>query len=193
LHRQKNIERERRETMRQIGLLIVMLMLLLSIAQPAAAQGPTLSVVTPKSGESIDGSTVSVSFTTSNIKLVPTSIPVAEAGKRPEANHPGEGHLHFVLDLQPLVVWESGDPYTFSGVPAGEHQLMVELVNNDHSPLSPPVMQQIQFRSGMPRGLPVTGDDSMSDAGMVGALLISSLLVIAGSMLVRPRRRVKQS
>jgi hypothetical protein len=170
-------------------MLIVMVMLMLSIAQPAAAQGPTLSVVTPKSGAVIDSNTVSVSFTTSNIKLVPTSIPVAEAGKHPEANRPGEGHLHFVLDLQPLVVWESGDPYTFSNVPAGQHQLMVELVNNDHSPLSPPVMQQIQFRSGMPSGLPVTGAAPISDERSVGALLMAGALLIVVSALIRPRRR----
>lgn len=176
--------------MRQVCMLIVVVMLMLGVAQPAAAQGPTLSVVTPKSGQAIDGSSVSVSFTTSNIKLVPTSISVAEAGKHPEANRPGEGHLHFVLDLQPLVVWESADPYTFANVPAGQHQLMVELVNNDHSPLSPPVMQQIQFRSGMPSGLPVTGADPTSPNRAAGALLAVGLLLIGSSMLIRPRRRV---
>jgi hypothetical protein len=176
--------------MRQVCILLVPLMLILSIPQQAAAQGPTLSVVAPKSGASIDGNTVNITFTTSNIKLVSTSIPVAEAGKRPEANRPGEGHLHFVLDLQPLVVWERGDPYTFTNVPAGEHQLMVELVNNDHSPLSPPVVQHIQFRSGMPGALPVTGSGTTSNGAMVGALLALGLLLIAGGGLVRPRRRV---
>src|SRR4051812_12102181 len=109
--------------MRQVCMLIVMVMIMMTIPQPAAAQGPTLSVIAPKSGDDVDGSTIKITFTTSNIKLVATSVPVAEAGKRPEVNRAGEGHLHFVLDLQPLVVWESGDPYTFTGVPAGEHQL----------------------------------------------------------------------
>jgi hypothetical protein len=98
--------------------------------------------------------------------------------------------LHFVLDLQPLVVWESGDPYTFANVPAGEHQLMVELVNNDHSPLSPPVMQHIQFRSGMPKGLPVTGADPMSDDAGVRVLLTLGILLIVGSGFIRPHKRV---
>jgi hypothetical protein len=175
--------------MRQACLLMVIVMLMLSIPQPAAAQGPTLSVVTPKSGGMVDGSTINVSFTTSNIKLVATSIAVAEAGKHPEANRPGEGHVHFVLDLQPLVVWESADPYTFSGVPAGEHDLMVELVNNDHSPLSPPVMQHIQFRSGMPKGLPATSGNSLSDDLRAAALLALVFLLLVASVLVRPRRR----
>lgn len=176
--------------MRQVCMLIVMVLLLMSIPQPAAAQGPTLSVTAPKDGDAIESDTVNITFTTSNIKLVPTTIPVAEAGKHPEVNRPGEGHLHFVLDLQPLVVWEKADPYTFTNVPAGEHQLMVEVVQNDHSSFSPPVMQHIQFRSGMPKELPVTGADRMSDDAVAKAMLALGILLIVGSGLIRPRKRV---
>ena len=176
--------------MRQVCVLIVIVMLMLSVPDRAAAQGPTLSVTAPKDGATIDSDTVNITFTTSNIKLVPTTIPVAEAGKHPEVNRPGEGHLHFVLDLQPLVVWEKADPYTFTNVPTGQHQLMVEVVQNDHSSFSPPVIQHIQFRSGMPKGLPVTGADPMSDDTVMRALLALGILLIVGSGLIRARRRV---
>jgi len=176
--------------MRQVCVLIVMVMLMMSLPQPAAAQSPTLSVTAPKDGDAIESDMVNVTFTTSNIKLVPTTIPVAEAGKHPEVNRPGEGHVHFVLDLQPLVVWEKADPYTFTNVPAGEHQLMVEVEQNDHSSFSPPVMQHIQFRSGMPKGLPVTGADPMSNAATAKVLLALAILLIVGSVLIRPRKRV---
>src|SRR5215217_2013122 len=172
--------------MRQVCMLIVIVMLLMSIPQPAAAQSPILSVTAPKDGDAIDSDTVNITFTTSNIKLVPTTIPVAEAGKHPEVNRPGEGHLHFVLDLQPLVVWEKADPYTFSNVPAGQHQLMVEVVQNDHSSFSPPVMQQIRFRSGMPQALPATAAGGMSDGIVVGALLTMGILLIGLGGLIRP-------
>lgn len=175
--------------MRQVSILLAMAMLVLSMPTPAAAQGPTLSVNAPQNGAMINTDTVTINFTTSNIKLVPTSIPVAEAGKHPEANHQGEGHLHFVLDLQPLVVWEKADPYAFTNVPPGEHQLVVEVVQNDHSSFSPPVMQHIQFRSGMPKGLPVTGADPMSDA-VAKVLLALAIMLIVGSCLIRPRKRV---
>jgi hypothetical protein len=174
--------------MRQVCVLIVMVMLL-SVPQPAAAQGPTLSVTGPKDGDVIKSNTVNITFTASNIKLVPTTISVAEAGKHPEVNRPGEGHLHFVLDLQPLVVWEKADPYTFTNVPPGEHQLAVELVQNDHSSLSPPVMQHIRFRSGMPEGLPVTGASPMSDYTVVAALLTLGILLIVGGVLIQLRKR----
>jgi hypothetical protein len=167
-------------------------MLVLSMPSPAAAQGPTLNVSAPTNDAAIDGNTVTVVFTASNIKIVPTSVAVEEAGRRPEANQPGEGHLHFVLDLQPLVVWEKLDAYTFTNVPPGEHQLMVEIVQNDHSSLSPPVMQHIRFRSGMPQARPVTAAGGMPD-GVVGALIALGILLVLGGSLISchapPRRR----
>jgi LPXTG-motif cell wall-anchored protein len=174
----------------QLRMLIVMMVLMLGVPQPAAAAGPELTVTAPKDGAVIDGSTVTISFITANIKLVPTTIPVTEAGKHPEANHPGEGHLHFVLDLQPLVVWEKADPYTFTNLPPGDHQLMVELVQNDHSSLSPSVMQHIRFRSGMPESLPVTGAGPTSYADTGSALVILGVLLVAAGALLLRRRRV---
>ena len=137
-----------------------------------------------------EGSELTVEFTVTGFTLVPTSVPVAEAGKHPEANRPGEGHLHFVLDLQPLVVWERDEPYTFTNIPPGEHLLMIELTNNDHSPLSPPITQQIQFRSEAPQELPVAGSGTapLLDGG--SALLVLGVLLVAGGLIVRRRHGV---
>jgi outer membrane protein assembly factor BamB len=76
--------------------------------------------------------------------------------KQGQANVPGEGHLHFYLDVdaptapgQPAIpssgVWAhvSDTNYTFKNVAAGSHTISVELVNNDHTPLNPPVVQKI--------------------------------------------------
>jgi MYXO-CTERM domain-containing protein len=171
--------------MRRFNLLAVVLLLFI-MATPASAAGPSLSVTSPKEGVAIAGSTLTVTFTTADIKLVPTTVPVAEAGKHPEVNRAGEGHLHFVLDLQPLVVWEKGDPYTFANVPPGEHQLMVELVQNDHSSLSPSVMQTIHFSTvaagQVPAVMPTTGADT---AGTPGLLLFLALLILLGGFALR--------
>jgi hypothetical protein len=105
-------------------------------------------------------------------------VPLSEAGKHPEVNHPGEGHLHFALDLQPLVVWEKSDPYTFPNIPPGDHQLMVELANNDHSSLSPRVMRQITFKTVMP--LPATGSSAAQPSRQPPAsLLVAALAILA--------------
>jgi Family of unknown function (DUF6130) len=176
--------------MRSLRLLSALLVLMLYSSGLVAAAGPDLTVIDPKDGASIERGTVTITFTATGIKLVPTTVPVAEAGKHPEANKPGEGHLHFVLDLQPLVVWERNEPYTFSNIPPGEHQLMVELVNNDHSSLSPPVMRQIRFGTKMPTTLPTTGQGPALFSGGGAALLILVALMLAISGAIVRRRQV---
>jgi LPXTG-motif cell wall-anchored protein len=171
--------------MRSSPRLVGLFLLVVLVAYPAAAQGPELQVLSPTGQDVIQGSTVTVKFTASGISIVPTTVPVAEAGKRPEMNKTGEGHLHFMLDLQPLVVWEKMDAYTFTNVPPGEHQLMVELVQNDHSPLSPPVVQQIRFRTAML--MPTTGSNESWSLLAAGALMLVALgvLLVAGRKLRR--------
>ena len=171
--------------MRRLLLLVVLLVLIASVPGPVAAQGPELTVVSPTDAMVIKDTSVTVGFKVANFKLVPTSVPVSEAGKHPEANRPGEGHLHFVLDLQPLVVWEHGDPYTFTSVAPGEHQLMVELVNNDHSSLSPRVMQMIRFQSTGAQILPNTGSGAALSLDFVPALLVLALLLMTAGGLMR--------
>jgi len=168
--------------MRQLRAIAALLVLMLGSAGSVAAADPELNVTAPKNGAVIQKNSVTVNFTTANIKLVPTTIPVSEAGKHPEVNKPGEGHLHFVLDLQPLVVWEKGDPYTFTNVPAGNHQLMVELVQNDHSSLSPRVMRMIQFEVA-PSMLPTTGAESRSGWDANFHVLLVGLLLLSGGWL----------
>ncbi|MBP1928979.1 hypothetical protein J2741_001526 [Methanolinea mesophila] len=44
-------------------------------------------------------------------------------------------------------VWapSASTSHTFTGVPVGIHRFYVELVNNDHTPLSPPQTDGIQL------------------------------------------------
>lgn len=65
----------------------------------------------------------------------------------------GEGHIHYYLDVDELpttpgkpAVSEEGTyhaeattSYTWPDVEPGEHTFAVQLVNNDHTPLEPPV------------------------------------------------------
>jgi hypothetical protein len=152
------------------------LLLLVSPGVLAAmqVQTPGLTVSTPTDGAQLTGTTVRVEFQATNFTIVPTTVPVADAGKRPEVNRPGEGHVHFQLDLTPLVVHQSGEAYTFTNVPAGEHLLMVELVHNDHASLSPRVMREVRFQvaPGMPRSGMGGGLRALPAAG--GALLIQA-------------------
>jgi hypothetical protein len=172
--------------MRSLFLLTVWLCLVLATLSSAGAQGPSITVTSPTAGEVLQGNEVAVSFTISGFNVIPSTVPLAEAGKRPEANQPGEGHIHLMLDLQPVVVWERDEPYTFTDVPPGEHQLMVELVNNDHSSLNPPVIQQIRFRTAVM--LPETGTPAGSFAQHMLLILAIVTLVAAGSVVLRKQR-----
>jgi plastocyanin len=73
-----------------------------------------------------------------------------------QANAPREGHLHYFLDAdaptipgQPAVSAPGtyaatvADSYIWQSVAPGAHTLSVELVNNDHTPLDPPVVLKI--------------------------------------------------
>lgn len=69
----------------------------------------------------------------------------------------GEGHVHFYLDVKQIPTTR-GKPavtsddatyhatarttHTWRDVPKGKHTLGVQLVNNDHTPLEPPVVAQ---------------------------------------------------
>jgi len=150
-----------------------------------AAPGTSLKVTAPADGAEIRGKDVTVSFQVSDgFKLVRSSVPFADAGKRPELNRPNEGHLHLMLDLQPVVVVASAEPYTFRNVAPGEHQLTVELTNNDHAPFSPPVVQQIRFRTVAAETLPDTGMEATLTSVLSRTLLILGALIVASGAFV---------
>ncbi len=175
---------------RWIFALALALGLTATVGVMAGGANPAITVSSPSQGQTIAGTTFTVHFQVSDLKIVPSSIPISEAGKHPEANHPGEGHIHFMLDLQPLVVWYQTGPYTFENVAPGDHMLAVELVNNDHSSLSPPVVQQIRFRTTGAQTMPATGGPR-SAAPALALLGASGLVLMAGIALRRgrPRRR----
>ncbi|WP_292364188.1 hypothetical protein, partial [Methanoculleus sp. UBA208] len=71
-------------------------------------------------------------------------------------NAAGEGHLHYYLDApvptnaSAPAIPETGEyvvsantSYTWENVTAGEHNLSVQLVNNDHTPLFPLVFETV--------------------------------------------------
>ncbi|MGH2354201.1 MAG: hypothetical protein ACRDJN_21560 [Chloroflexota bacterium] len=174
--------------MRRLLTVTALLLLTLGLSTPGAAAEPQLTVVAPQDGAVIRGPNVTVEFNTSDITLVESTVPLEQAGQRPDANRPGEGHVHFMLDLQPLVVWEQDAPYTFTNVPPGEHQLMVELVQNDHGPLAPPVAQQIRFRTMA--YVPNSGAAPLALSRLAGGLLgLAALATVGGGLLRRSKRR----
>ena len=119
------------------------------LALKLGATAPVLSIARPVAGSTIPAGDITVNAAALNFSVV---------DKQGQANNAGEGHLHFYLDVdapttagQPAIptsgTWAhvSGTSYTFPKVAAGAHTISVELVNNDHTPLNPPVVQKISI------------------------------------------------
>ncbi len=107
--------------------------------QPEIVPLPSFVIVSPDEGEVLqtetDYGSVDVILSTSNLIIKP-------AGSAP--NKVGEGHFTVSVDGgQPLHVFTK--TYTLEGVEPGSHTLRIELVNNDHTSYSPPIVQTVSF------------------------------------------------
>ncbi len=123
---------------------------------PASSSPPTTTATTPTAMLSIISPTNEASVPEGNITVTTQVNNFNVVDKQSQASVSGEGHLHFYLDVdapttpgQPATlasgVWAhvASTSYTFSGVTPGTHTISVQLVNNDHTPLSPAVVAKI--------------------------------------------------
>ncbi len=108
---------------------------------PAGA--PSLQIASPGSGNKFGIGSVTVAVLVNNFNLV---------DKTGSPNASGEGHLIYYLDVDPPVT--AGQPalttpgtyfasaqvsYAWTNIGSGQHKFAVQLVNNDNTPLNPPV------------------------------------------------------
>ncbi len=109
---------------------------------------PRIKIINPTNGAIKKAGSITITASVSNFNVVDKQGTMAAVG---------EGHLHFYMDVQPPTdptkpaippsgIWAhvSGASYTFDNVPVGLHTFYVQLVNNDHSPLSPGISDSIQ-------------------------------------------------
>lgn len=126
------------------------LMLLMALtAAGACGGGETDARITrPAQGIAVDAGNVTVSVEVDKFKVVD------KIGQSPED---GEGHVHFYIDVGEIPTVD-GEPatteegtyhaqatqeFTWEDVEPGTHTFAVQLVNNDHTPLRPPVIAQV--------------------------------------------------
>ncbi|HWQ19665.1 MAG TPA: hypothetical protein VN455_07790 [Methanotrichaceae archaeon] len=108
---------------------------------------PQIMITEPKEGDVLDTNNVTVSVKVQNLHLTDNTS---------NANMTGEGHIHYFMDVtaptargKPAVtapgtwVMASNTSYTWKNVSQGMHNFSAELVNNDRTPLSPPVVDNI--------------------------------------------------
>jgi hypothetical protein len=118
---------------------------------PAVTEGgeAAVTITAPESDATLEAGGVEVTVEPENFNIV------NKLGQDPVA---GEGHIHFYFDVDEIPT-EPGKPavtddaatyhaaattsHTWSDVDAGEHTFGVQLVNNNHTPLEPPVTAEV--------------------------------------------------
>jgi len=106
--------------------------------EPVAVPDPSFAVTSPADGVVIK---TTEEFTDVTVSLAVQNLIVKPPGGSAEK---GYGHFHFTLDQgSPVVV--SSKTHTLIGLEPGEHTLMIELMNNDHSAYSPAITRTVSF------------------------------------------------
>jgi hypothetical protein len=116
---------------------------------PAPTTPPTITItiIQPVTGSVLIDPNVTVVVQVSGFNLV---------DKNGQANAAGEGHINYFMGVdapttqgRPAItaigtyVASSSTSYQWSDVPDGVHTFSVELVNNDNTPLDPPVVAKV--------------------------------------------------
>lgn len=105
--------------------------------EEAIPSAPSLAILSPQAGQTVSSTTVEVQLRVTGFNLV---------NKLGQPAQEGEGHYHYWLDQKT----GTGTPgytstFTLTNLTEGQHTLWVELRNNDHTPLSPPVEASVTF------------------------------------------------
>ena len=116
---------------------------------PTGATAPAIEITSPGSGNQFGIGKTTIAVQVSNFTLV---------NKLGQSNAAGEGHIHYFMDVDPpttpgqpavtapgTYVATADTSYTWTNVGGGQHKFSVELVNNDHTPLNPPVSQSVSI------------------------------------------------
>lgn len=151
---------------------------------------PKLLVVLPEPNATIFGREVTV-------RLVIENLILTDPERKSKAQQ-GEGHIHIWLDdkeptTNPALESYNVDDSLFTNVPPREHELRVELVNNDHSSFTPPVVQTVRFTtvvkeretsSHSPTSTPtIPPSFSQQSAYIMPAILGAVFLIVVGLLL----------
>jgi hypothetical protein len=94
-----------------------------------------LSILLPKNGQVVHGTTVEMKVQLLDAKIVPASTTNVV---------PDEGHLHVILDDQ-LISMTGDTQQLLANLTPGQHLLKVEFVASDHAPFDPRVIAAVAF------------------------------------------------
>lgn len=128
---------------------------LIALRLGASDNSPQAQIVDPGDGDVIQADNLTVTVQVDNFNLT---------DRLGEANVSGEGHIHYYMDVEvPTMPGETAasgpgtyvassvDSHLWTALAPGMHNLSIQLVNNDHTPLVPPVTDRVVVNVvGMP-------------------------------------------
>jgi len=94
------------------------------------SEPPAKIVIDPPRTEALSRGVAFISYRTENLQIVPVF------GSAALAVSPRIGHIHVTVDGAPWH-WAdaSGNPVIVNGLPAGDHRILIQLVNANHQPI----------------------------------------------------------
>ncbi len=104
---------------------------------PPVVKTPSFTVVSPDEGEVI---TTETDYASLDIVLSTSDLIIKPAGSAP--NKAGEGHFEISLDDGEMVEVFS-KTYTLEGIEPGSHTLKIELVHNDGTSYTTPIIRTV--------------------------------------------------
>jgi hypothetical protein len=97
---------------------------------PLASEAPVKLIIDPPLADSLAHGRVVIQYRTENLRIVQVFGPAALDVS------PRIGHIHVTVDNAPWHWLDaSGEPLTITGLPAGAHKVLIELVNAAHQTL----------------------------------------------------------
>ncbi len=97
-----------------------------------ASGGPMISITNPTNNGTVYSADPTISFQAANFVI----------------GNPGtgiDGHIHYTVDAGTPVMYYSANPIQLQGLTDGSHQVILQLVDNNHAPLSPAVADTVTF------------------------------------------------
>ena len=137
---------------------------------------PALKIITPADSQTIYGGKIPILFAVEKFQLVDYQKNTSLVA--------GQGHIHVWLDDQNPTKESArkitADSTTYTDVPYGDHVLRAELVNNNHTSLTPAVVSTVKFKSA-PAASPSPAVSSGFDKNTALVILVVVALVIVAA------------
>jgi len=144
-----------------------------------AGGAPSITILSPKTGTTV-GPDVDVSFAVFNFAMV------QPYGQK---DAPNEGHVHVLIDGAYSQLVANVETVRVTGLSGGSHTIALQLVNNDHTPISPVVSASITVTVSSSTGTVSAAGLTTGELGAVGLGALNFILLIVVLAMLRGRKK----